>query len=255
MQNNNRLKDYSPLEARAAQLDELVTFLVRGLRLPIYSLAGDASGFRFPAPDLRHYCVLQLSSAVGNLFAALRLASGGFWYEVNVLCRLVIESNSHIDWVLHSQDAGIAEREKALRYVEHYFSDCEREQLPDNDPVVRQKEVHKIIATQLDNTIKVQGLSAKPAAELLYNTYKRFSFYIHNRYPELMDRFDGGLKKFTLAGNRNPQKDRENFEVIESQLDSTTLCALHIAIRFDLIERLKADQRFAWLAQFTVERP
>jgi hypothetical protein len=255
MLNSDQLADFGPLEHRAKQLDELVTYLVRGLRRPIYSLAGDASGFRFPAPDLRHYCVLQLSSAVGNLFAALRLANGGFWYEVNVLCRLVIESTTHIDWMLHSQSGTPEEQDKAKRYLANYFADCDREELPGNDPFVKQKEVHQIIAAQIDETIKRQGLSVKPAAELLYTTYKRFSFYIHNRYPELMDRFDGGLGKFTLSGDRNPQKDQENFAIIESQLDSTTLSGLHVAIRFDLIDALRADDRFAWISNFSVEGP
>lgn len=247
--------DFEVLSDRAGLLAEYISFLNGGLRPPVYCDDPDGGFYRYCGPGVREFCLLQLSSAVGNLSAAIHLGRGGFWSEVYILMRMVIEATTYIDWVLHCQGGSAADQERSAKYLREYFEDNQRATIAARDPQIRQRDVHKVLAKVIDEHLSEVDATASKAGELLYNTYKRFSYYVHNRYPELMDRYDGHHREFAVAGDRNRQKDTEVYGVIDTYLDTATLCALHIALRFELVGALKDHPRLKALVEFRVGDP
>jgi hypothetical protein len=89
------------LRSRVDPLEKLVHAFAERLPAPLRYHSGQRHhGFRYGKPDVRHFCLLKAVRAVSALNAAIELARCGYVQEIAVLIRTVIESTTHIEFVL-----------------------------------------------------------------------------------------------------------------------------------------------------------
>src|SRR5215831_12262415 len=87
------------LEEKLEPLERLVRLFAASLGEPTLRKTDDGRGFRYEAPDARHFCLLKAVRAVSALNAAIELARKGYTQEVAVLIRTLVECTTHIEFV------------------------------------------------------------------------------------------------------------------------------------------------------------
>lgn len=207
------------IEAEIANQERLIALLSERLGSPIWYHSGKQHvGFRYLKPDWKHFCLLKAVRAVSGLNACLKLIEGGFSQEICVLLRTIVESTSHIDFVVAGVSDGDLSEEQA-KYVNSYFADFKRNEVSDfGRPGIRQQQVHKAVGAEMDlsikNTAEAQAFARVDSAKLMSNVYLTLSNYVHARYPETMDLYGGDPAHFHLAGMRGTPKDFENLDAL-----------------------------------------
>ena len=209
-------------------------------------------GFRFLNPSWKHFCFLKAVRAVSGMNACLQLYQGGFVQEIVVIIRTVVECATHMDYVV----AGLTGDKLAApqtKYVESYFADFKRSSASDyGKPGVRQGEVHKAVGAQTDEFIRHTDKDNKYAdvnsAELMSNTYKNLSSYVHCRYPEVMDMYGGNPARFHLSGMRGTIKDEENIEILETYIVTAANALRFFLLALDVEEILMDPEISEWFS-------
>src|SRR5260370_27460120 len=119
-------------ESALQDLEEKLDPLERVIRLFTASLGGPTlrktdgeRGFRYEAPDVRHFCLLKAVRALSAFYAAIELARKGYTQEIAVSMRTMIECTTHIEFVLEIDDS--EEHRAAVRkYVDDFFANDHR---------------------------------------------------------------------------------------------------------------------------------
>lgn len=206
----------------------------------LYDSGKQHVGFRFLRPTWKHFCFLKAVRAVSGLSACLNLYQGGFAQEIVVILRTVLECTTHMEYVV----AGLTGDKLATpqaEYIESYFADFKRNCSSDYaKPGVRQGEVHKAVGAQTDEFVRRSDKESKYAgvnsAELMSNTYKNLSGYVHCRYPEVMDLYGGNPARFHLSGMRSTIKDDENIAFLETYIVTVANALRFFVIGLDVEE-------------------
>src|SRR5437868_3830707 len=82
-------------------LERVLTEFGKTFPPPLFYHSGQQHyGFRFGAPNARHFCLLKGVRVVSAYRAAIALARQGYVQEVFVLLRTLTEFSTHIEFVL-----------------------------------------------------------------------------------------------------------------------------------------------------------
>lgn len=242
------------LRSKIDVLESVVQFVSATLPPPLPYHSGFLhSGFRFGRPTWKHFCLLKSVRAVSGLNACFALLPGGFSQEIAVLLRTIVECTTHIEYVLASLKAGTLEK-PAMDYVERYFQDFRRNEVSDFlRPKLRQGEVHKTVGSETDQLISQTDRSNEfqsvDSAKLLSNVYLTYSNYVHSRYPEVMDLYEGQPGHFHLGGMAGTSKDEENIELIECTTVTVSNALKFSILRMDLLDKISERTDLAqWFA-------
>src|SRR6266849_6552463 len=93
------------MEERLEPLKRVIRLFTASLGEPTLRKSDDERGFRYEAPDVRHFCLLKAVRALSALNAAIELARKGYTQEIAVLMRTLIECTTHIEFVLETDDS------------------------------------------------------------------------------------------------------------------------------------------------------
>jgi hypothetical protein len=232
------------LQALQLQVDPLQRFVelfAASLDQPeLCQLNGDR-GFRYEAPDVRHFCLLKAARTVSALNACIELARGGYTQEIGTLIRTMAEFATHIEFVL---DPGEEDRSNVEKYVQEFFADSRRDPAAEiKRAQVRQGVVHESLGRRLDDFAKQEDETGErsPAEALYSNVYRVFSNYVHGKYPEVMDMYGGTPGHFHLRGMRGTPKDAENLEMLSTYISTVANAFVVMIQSLDLREVIKAD--------------
>ncbi len=231
------------LQESVSTLEKVVQLVAGTLDEPVLRQINSDRGFRFAAPDIRHFCILKAVRVVSALNASIMLARGGYTQEIAVLMRTVSEFATHIDFVLDT-DGSDEHRTRVKNYIEAFFADTRRD--PGSDikkAQVPQGVVHASIGKTLDKLADEHGWSdgRVPAASLYSNVYRIFSNYVHGKYPEIMDLFGGRPGRFHLRGMSGTPKDFENIETINTFISTASNSLIVIIQGLNLFALLQSD--------------
>lgn len=217
-------RPWRALEQRIAPLERLVMVIASSLKPPKYYREYEDAGFRYEAPDVRHFCLLKAARVVSALNASVHLARGGYVQEIAVLMRTVIECTTHIEYVL-DLDNSAAHKAAVEVYLKAFFDDARRHPVAAiKKAQVPQGKVHETLGKTLDEIAAACGdtKERKPAATLYSHVYRVFSNYVHAKYPECMDMYGDTPGRFYLRGMRGTPKDSENLEQIASLIETAS---------------------------------
>ena len=226
------------LKAQIRPLEHLVGLAAATVYQPIFC---DSNGpdryFRYPSPGIQHFCILKFARVVSSLNAALRLARDGFNQEVCILIRAMIESATLIEWAIESLDPAATHKPAVDAHIAAFFADHDRSPGTPHRPAgVKQEDIHKDIAKIFDQRLGMLGVTVgKSTKELMSRTFLAYSYYVHARYPELMDMFGGNPVQLHLDGMSNTPKDRENLEILKTFVRTATLTGWHMALGLRLM--------------------
>lgn len=233
---------------RIAPLERLVEFFAASLGRPSLRGPEGNKGYRYDAPDLRHFCLLKSARIVSALNAMVELARLGYSQEFCVLIRTIAEFTTHIEYVL---DQGSAEHRRGVdEYVRAFFADYQREL---GAPIVKtnlhQSLVHAKLGETLDEIAEWIGKTEerKPARELYSNVFRIFSNYVHGKYPEIMDMYGGSPGHFHLRGMAGTPKDAENLTQLDTFIETVSNTFVIMIKSLGLLSLIEKDRELeAW---------
>lgn len=215
------------LKVRVAPMERLVMAFANSLSAPIFYHSGKKHyGYRYGKPDVRNFCLLKSVRVVSSLHAMIALARGGFAQEVGVLVRILVECTTHIEFVIHALDENQVLAAEVDKYVRDFFADFARNSSADfKRAQVRQSVVHQRLGATLDSIAQeIDRTEHRVPAERMYsNVYLTYSNYVHAKYPEIMDLYGGTPGEFHLDGMRGTSKDEENFQIIDTFIDTAAI--------------------------------
>lgn len=224
-------------------LERLVGLYSASLDQPRLAPSGDGRSFRYGRPDIRHFCLLKAVLALNTLFASFELARKGYIFQVEALLRIVIESTTHIEFVLDPTTAA-QHRAKVDEYIRLYFADYERDPgAPFQKPPISQRLVNDTIGKTLDEIAsqfeELEG--RKPAARAYSSIFRAFSNFVHGRYPESVDLYGGTPGHFHLHGMSGTRKDMEMVETLKPIVGTVSNVFAHMVQGLRLERFVEAD--------------
>ena len=89
-------------------------------------MSPNEGGFRYDAPDVRHFCLLKAVRVVSALNASFELAKWGYTQEIAALMRILVECTRHIEYVLDPDDSE-EHQSNVRKYVREFFEDSRRD--------------------------------------------------------------------------------------------------------------------------------
>jgi hypothetical protein len=228
------------LQSEISPLERFVISFANSLGEPnLRHLDGDR-GFRYEAPDVRHFCLLKSVRVVSALNASIALARSGYAQEIATVLRTMIECTTHIDFVLNPI-VSEEHRSEVQKYIQAFFADSQRGPSAEiKRAQVPQGLVHASIGRTLDS-FGDDTESRAPAAKLLSNVYRVFSNYVHAKYPEIMDLYGGRPGRFHLRGMSGTPKDAENLEIIRTCIVTAANAILSMVLHLHLRALVDSD--------------
>jgi len=224
-------------------LERLIRLFTASLGQPILRKSDDECGFRYEAPDRRHFCLLKAVRALSAFNAAIELARKSYTEEIAVLMRTLIECTTHIEFVLENDDS--EEHQSAVRkYVGDFFADDHRASTAEiRRAQIQQGKVHATLGRSLDKIAEDLGeMDGRTPAEHLYSKiYRTTSNYVHAKYPECMDLYGGMPGQFHLHGMNGTPKERENLETLQTYAVTLENCFVRMVQGLDLRRFVDAD--------------
>ncbi|MGA3310525.1 MAG: hypothetical protein ABSD08_18225 [Xanthobacteraceae bacterium] len=202
------------LESRVAPLERVIELFAASLEEP--KLRHHEIGFRYDAPDIRHFCLIKAVRVVSALNASFELARKGYTQEVATLMRTLVDGGRQIEYVLDSDDSE-EHRSNVQKLVREFFEDSGRDSEAEIKSVlVRDKVINEQLGKTLDKIAAQHGDTRNrvPAKELFFKTSRTYSLYVHSRYPECMV-YGGRPGRFHVRGMSGTPKDGENLEQLE----------------------------------------
>ena len=212
------------LQSRIGPLERLIEVFAGSLDAPKLRHSLSDRGFRYDAPDVRHFCLLKAVRVVSALNAAFELARNGYTQEIAALMRTLIECSKHIEYVLDI-DESEEHRSNVQKYVREFFEDSRRDgEAEIKSVLVREGVVNAQLGKTLDKMAEQYGDTQDriPADKRYWKVSRAFSLYVHARYPECMDLYGGRPGQFHLRGMSGTSKDAENLEQLESFIETAS---------------------------------
>jgi len=242
--------------SRIAPLERFIELWAASLAEPQFVSYGSDRGFRYQAPDVRHFCLLKSVRVVSALNASFVLARYGYTQEIAVLVRTLVECTTHIEYVLDPSNSE-AHRSEVKKFVEDFFADAQRDPGTEvKKAQIPQGKVHTRIGATLDdiaaNYRETEG--RRPAAELFSHIYRVFSNYVHSKYPEIMDLYGDRPGRFHLRGMEGTPKDHENVEVIQASIESASNTFVIVVRNLELGALVESDPILAAWYRGRLER-
>jgi len=231
------------LEKTLEPLERLIRLFTASLGQPTLRKSDDGQGFRYEAPDIRHFCLLKAVRAVSAMHAAIELCRKDYTQEVAVLMRTLIECTTHIEFVLEIDNS---EEHQAVvqKYIDDFFADDQRSPTAEiRRAQVQQGKVHAALGRSLDKIAEERGETEgrTPAERLYSNSYRIFSNYVHAKYPECMDLYGGKPGQFHLHGMGGTPKDGENLGILQTFTGTLMNCFVRIIQGLNLRHFVEAD--------------
>jgi hypothetical protein len=227
-------------------LERFITAFGDTFNAPIlYHSGKEHYGFRFGAPDVRHFCLLKGVRALSAWRASAVLARQGYVQEVFVLLRTLAEFTTHIDYVLVARNKDGTPTEEAAAYLQAFFADFARNDETDFGRIkLRQGAVHKVVGETFDAE---KGEMVDPTERMFSRVYRTLSNYVHGRYPEIMDLYGGAPPRWHASGMSGTPKDAETVEFVVTSLGTVSQSFRLIANALNLWDMLNADPALlAW---------
>lgn len=252
---NNRLskkaftQEIRRLRTRLIPLGRFVHEFANDIGQPDFFREENAAGFRYQKPDHRHYCLIRAARVVSAFNAAIALAESGFVQELHVLLRTAVEYCSQIDVVLLNYVESPTPDPKVEKYLTSFFADDRR--IDGHRSIsLGQELVHNALGARIDELID-KDKDGKPTSKMMSQSYLSLSYYVHGRYPESMDMYGGQHGHFHLNGMRNTPKDKEAVDILDTYVETASLCFVGIAIQLQLRRVLYSDPIItAWYRDF-----
>jgi hypothetical protein len=231
------------LEGTLEPLERFIRLFTASLGEPTLCKSDNERGFRYEAPDVRHFCLLKALRALSALNAAIELARQGYTQEIAVLMRTLIECTTHIEFVLEIDNT---EEHRAVvqKYVADFFADDHRSPTAEvRRAQIQQGKVHTVLGRSLDKIAEELGETEgrTPATHLYSNVYRIFSNYVHAKYPECMDLYGGRPGQFHLHGMNGTPKEGENLETLQTFAVMLMNCFVQMMQRLNLRPLVEAD--------------
>jgi hypothetical protein len=230
-------------EAQLEPLERFIRLFTASLGGPTLRKTDGERGFRYEAPDVRHFCLLKAVRALSAFYAAIELARKGYTQEIAVLMRTMIECTTHIEFVLEIDDS--EEHQSAVRkYVTDFFADDRRSPAAEiRKAQIPQGKVHATLGRSLDKIAEDLGEmdGRTPAARLYSNIYRVTSNYVHAKYPECMDLYGGRPGQFHLHGMNGTAKEGENLETLQTFVVTLRNSFVRMIQGLDLYRFVEAD--------------
>jgi hypothetical protein len=231
------------LEQKLEPLERVIRLFTASLGEPSLRKSDDERGFRYEAPDARHFCLLKAVRALSALNAAIELARKGYTQEIAVLMRTLIECTTHIEFVLEVDDTE-EHRTVVRKYIDDFFADEHRNPTAEiRRAQIQQGKVHATLGRTLDKIAEELGETGgrTPAARLYSNSYRAFSNYVHAKYPECMDLYGGRPGQFYLHGMNETPKEGENLETLKTFAATLVTCFVRMIQGLNLRHFVEAD--------------
>jgi hypothetical protein len=227
-------------ETGAQTLERFIAAVGASLHPPIlYHSGKEHYGFRFGAPDERHFCLLKAVRALSAWRAAALLARQGYAQEVFVLLRTLDEFTTHIDFVLLAREGDGTPTKEAAAYLQAYFADFARNDSSDYGKVkLRQGDVHKVLGKKFDEE---RDTLLDTTERALSHVYLSLSNYVHGRYPEIMDMYGGDPARWHTNGMLGTPKEAETAEFVLTSLGTVSQSLRLMAAALNLKEVVRAD--------------
>lgn len=144
-----------PIRERVKMLEDVVHFFATSQTPPLMYHSGVIPhGYRYMNPSAETFFAVKGASIVSGLNACLRLAEVGHINEMNVLMRSIVESATHIEYVL----VGITEEglgSAQQRLVEAFFADFHRPKRQESSETGGKKQ-----------SVSVRKIYMKPSGKL-----------------------------------------------------------------------------------------
>jgi hypothetical protein len=231
------------LQQRIEALDRLLSLFAATLGRPRTHRLILERGFRYDAPDVRHFCLLKAVRVASSLNACIVLAGSGFTQEVHTLLRSIVECATQIDFVLDPNDSQ-DHREAVKKCIDGYFADSRRDPRAEvKQERMQQSRVHAALGRTLDGFVTQEESAEEriPAAKRYSNLWRNGSNYVHARYPETMDLYGGTPGQFHLRGMRGTPKEQELLEILDTYITTASMTFVLMVQRLDLRRLLEAD--------------
>jgi hypothetical protein len=114
------------LQSGISPLERLIEVFAATLESPRLQRNGSLLGFRYEAPDVRHFCLLKAVRVVSSLNASFELARKGYTQEIASIIRTLVDSGRQIEYVLDIDDSETF-RSDVRKLVREFFEDLERD--------------------------------------------------------------------------------------------------------------------------------
>ncbi len=205
------------LQSKVVPFERFIELYASSLGEPMLYRYDSDRGFRFDAPDVRHFCLLKAVRVVSCVNAAFGLALAGYMQEICVLLRTLVECTTHIEFVL-DRSGSEEHRTEVEKYVIAFFADSRRDPMADiKRAQVPQGMVHTVLGKTLDKIAEQHDdrEGRVPAAILYSKIYRTYSNYVHAKYPEIMDLYGGTPGRFHLRGMSQTPKMLEILSLLE----------------------------------------
>jgi hypothetical protein len=238
---------FAALKGRIRPLERFVAAFERSLLPPTMSYGSRTSGFRYRAPDVRHFCLLKAAASVSALNACAELVKGGYNQEVKVLVRTIIDFTTHIEFVLFGRDANGVANPEVTKYLTDFFADCARDSSAEYKKAqVRQKRVHEVVGGKLDTITELMETPPTRSTQVMMSDiYLTFSNYVHAKYPEAMELYGASPGHFHLWGFRGTPVEREAIDLFECYIDAASLTLRHVVQQLGLRALINDDPELA----------
>jgi hypothetical protein len=233
-------------EGDAKTLERYIALVGSKLNPPLlYHSGKEHFGFRFGAPDVRHFCLLKAVRALSAWRAAAILARQGFAQEVFVLLRTLAEFTTHMDYVLFAREKDGTPTPEAAAYLQAFFDDFARNDETNFGRIkLKQGQVHKAVGATLDAN---KDDLADPTERLFSRVYRSLSNNVHGRYPEIMDMYGGDPPRWHTNGMLGTPKEIETVEFVVTSLGTISQSCRLMASALGLQNMLGADPELrAW---------
>jgi hypothetical protein len=233
-------------DASAEILERFITVFGNTVNAPIlYHSGKEHYGFRFGAPNIRHFCLLKGVRALSAWRASAVLARQGYVQEVFVLLRTLTEFTTHIEYVLLARDKDGTPTEEAATYLQAFFADFARNDETDFGRIkLKQGAVHRAVGASFDAE---KGELVDPTERMFSRVYRTLSNYVHGRYPEIMDLYGGNPPRWHASGMSGTPKDAETVEFVATSLGTVSQSFRLLASALNLKDILTADPALlAW---------
>jgi hypothetical protein len=231
------------LEDGREPLERIIGLFAASLAAPALRRSNDERGFRYEAPDTRHFCLLKAVRALSAFNASIELARKGYGQEIAVLMRTLIECTTHIEFVLETNESA-GHRALVRKYIGDFFADDQRSPTGEiRKAQVQQGKVHETLGKSLDKIAEELGEmdGRTPAERLFSNSYRIFSNYVHAKYPECMDLYGGGPGRYHLHGMSGTPKDGENLAILQTFVVTLENCFVRMIQGLELRHFIEAD--------------